>query len=366
MSLDLTQYADLLGQVKQRIRQGQARAVMAANAELISLYWDVGKIIHERQQREGWGAGVIPRLALDIRNELPEVKGFSERNIKLMVQFYHEYPDLTPIGQRVVAQLAEPAIVDENESRELMQRFVAQLLWSQNVLLMQGVKDLAIRCWYARSTIEHGWSRDFLATMIKSQVHKRHGKAVTNFDDSLPPLQSCLVQQALKDPYIFDFLTLEEPFHERELETGLILHLEKFLLELGQGFAFVGRQYRVEVGEEDYYLDLLFYHLKLRCFVVIELKKGSFKAEYAGKMNFYCNVVDDCLRHAGDNPTIGLILCQDKKNVLAEYALRGIDKPIGISEYELTRALPESLKSALPSIEDIERELSTEKGWIKP
>ncbi len=365
MTTDLFQYADLLTSVKVRIRQGQTRAVMAANAELISLYWDVGKMIDERQRLEGWGAGVIPRLSRDIRNELPEVKGFSERNIKLMVQFYHEYPDLMPIGQRAVAQLTVQLSPEQEDGKELMQRLVAQLLWSQNVLLIQAVKDLSIRCWYARSTIEQGWSRDGLAMMIKSRIHERQGKTVSNFSERLPFIQSKLVQEALKDPYIFDFMTLEEPFHERELETELIRHLEKFLLELGRGFAFVGRQYRLEVGEDDYYIDLLFYHLKLRCFVVIELKKGSFKAEYAGKMNFYCNVVDDLLRHQDDNPTIGLILCQDKKDVLAEYALRGIDKPIGVSEYELTRALPENLKSALPSIEDIERELSAGKSGEK-
>jgi predicted nuclease of restriction endonuclease-like (RecB) superfamily len=194
--------------------------------------------------------------------------------------------------------------------------------------------------------------------MIENRAYERQGKAIHNFESRLPSSQSELVKQALKDPYVFDFLTLEEPFHERELETSLIRHLEKFLLELGQGFAFVGRQYHLDIGDEDFYIDLLFYHLKLRCFVVIELKKGSFKPEYAGKLNFYCNVVDDRLRHAGDNPTIGLILCQDKKSVLAEYTLRGVSKPIGVSEYELTRALPASLKSALPSVEEIEFELS--------
>jgi len=366
MSLDLIHYADLLGQIKQRIRQGQARAVMAANAEMIDTYWDVGRMIIDRQKLEGWGAGVIPRLSRDIRNELPEVKGFSERNIKLMVQFNREYPSLFQIGQQPVAQLPEPISSEAQQSKsELMQQLVAQLLWSHNVLLMQKVKDIPTRCWYARAVIEHGWGRDVLSQMIDSRAHERQGKVLSNFSDRLPGTQSELVQQALKDPYLFDFLTLEEPFHERELETELIRHLEKFLLELGQGFAFVGRQYCVEVGEEDYYIDLLFYHLKLRCYVVIELKKGSFKAEYAGKMNFYCNVVDDRLRHPDDKPTIGLILCQDRKTVLAEYSLRGIDKPIGISEYELTRALPESLKSALPSIEDIEHELCAGVGQKK-
>lgn len=348
MSLDLVHYADLLGQIRQRIRQGQARAMLAANAEMITTYWDVGRILHERQQLEGWGRAVIPRLSRDIRNELPEVKGFSERNIGYMIRLVREY-GATSILQQPVAKL---------ESSEKVPQLVTQIPWGHNIMLMEKVKDLTARLWYMQQVAEHGYVRDVLLSMIMNRAYERHGKAINNFDLRLSPAQSGLVKQTLKDPYLFDFLTLEEPFHERELETELIRHLEKFLLELGQGFAFVGRQYRVEVGEEDYYIDLLFYHLKLRCYVVIELKRGSFKAEYAGKMNFYCNVVDDRLRHADDKPTIGMILCQDRKSVLAEYALRGIDKPIGISEYELTRALPESLKSALPSIEEIERELS--------
>ena len=211
-------------------------------------------------------------------------------------------------------------------------------------------------------TIELGWSRDTLVAMIKGKAHERQGKAVSNFAARLPSPQSELAQQLLKDPYIFDFLTIEEPFHERELETGLIRHLEKFLLELGAGFAFVGRQYHLEVSDRDFYLDLLFYHLKLRCFIVIELKKGDFKPEYAGKMNFYCSVVDDLLRNETDQPTIGLILCQTKDRILAEYTLRDIHKPIGISDYELTRALPENLKSSLPTVEEIEAELGRELG----
>lgn len=227
---------------------------------------------------------------------------------------------------------------------------------------MEKVKDLSARLWYIQQTIEQGWSRDTLGQMIKNSAHKRRGKAVTNFQQSLPSPQSVLARQLLKDPYIFDFLTLEEPFHERELETGLVRHLEKFLLELGQGFAFVRHQYHLEVSDNDFYIDLLFYHLGLRCFVVIELKKGNFKPEYAGKMNFYCSVVDDKLRHETDQHPIGLILCQTKDRILAEYALRDINKPIGVSDYELTRALPENLKSALPTIEEIEAELQSEVG----
>ncbi len=223
---------------------------------------------------------------------------------------------------------------------------------------MQSVKDETTRFWYARQTLDRGWSRDGLKFQINAQAHVRQGKAVTNFAARLPAPQSELAQQAFKDPYVLEFFTLDVAFRERELETGLVAHVEKFLLELGQGFAFVGRQYHLVVSDIDFYIDLLFYHLKLRSYLVIELKRGDFKPEYAGKLNFYCNVVDEALRHASDAPTIGLMLCQGKDNVLAEYALRGIDKPIGIASYELTRALPNTLQSVLPSIESIEAELS--------
>jgi len=248
--------------------------------------------------------------------------------------------------QRAAAQLQFP-----------MDLIVA-LPWFHHVVLMERVKDLATRRWYMEQTLANGWSRNILAMQIGSQAHARHGKVRSNFALTLPEHQSDLVQQTLKDPYIFDFLTLTEPFQERELETGLVRHLEKFLLELGQGFAFVGRQYKVEVGDEDFYIDLLFYHLRLRAFVVIELKKGKFRPEYAGKLNFYCNVVNDRLKQPADNPTIGLILCQERSRLLAEYSFAGIDKPIGISTYELTRALPRGLRSALPTVEEIEAELS--------
>jgi predicted nuclease of restriction endonuclease-like (RecB) superfamily len=348
-------YPALLTDIKQRIRQAQTRAILAVNRELLALYWDIGCLIDGRQKQEGWGAGVIPRLAKDLHNELPEEKGFSERNIKLMVQFFREYPTLfalEAIGQPLVAQL--PSDAPDTKIRQLA---VAQIPWAHNVLLMQRVKDRATRLWYAETTFTNGWSRNILAMQIETAAHKRLGNATSNFSARLPAPQSDLVRQALKDPYLFDFLTLAEPFHERELEIGLIRHLEKFLLELGQGFAFVGRQHHLEVGDQDFYIDLLFYHFKLHSFVVIELKRGAFKPEYAGKMNFYCSVVDDVLKHPTDAPTIGLILCQEQNKILAEYALRGVDTPIGVSTFELTRALPTELESSLPSIEQIEREL---------
>jgi predicted nuclease of restriction endonuclease-like (RecB) superfamily len=248
-----------------------------------------------------------------------------------------------------------------NEPKAALARLSLEIPWGHNLALMERVKDPAVRLWYVQQTITHGWSRAILVLMIESGTHARQGRAANNFKATLPPAQSDLAREALKDPYVFDFLTLEKPFHERELETGLLSHLRDFLVELGAGFAFVGRQVHVEVGDDDFYVDLLFYHLRLRCYVVIDLKVGSFKAEYAGKMNFYLNVVDDRLRHKDDQPSIGLILCEDKNPVVAEYALQGMTKANGVSAYRLTRALLKQLRSSLPSIQEIEAELSPTK-----
>jgi len=371
MQIEKNKYQDFLMQVKTRIQTSQVRAILSVNAELIYLYWDIGRMIDRKQKEEGWGAAVIPNLSKDIRNELPEVKGFSERNIGRMIAFFREYPCLDQFLPQPVAKLEERthapkmsqavAKIAAKTIIENIYPFITNIPWGHNIILMEKVKDMTSRLWYMQKTIENGWSRNMLRSMIEGNAHQREGKAVTNFDLRLPSPQSDLAKQSLKDPYIFDFLTLEETFRERELEVSLIQHLEKFLLELGQGFSFVGRQYHLNVGENDYYIDLLFYHLRLRCFIVIELKKGEFKPEYAGKINFYCNVVDDVLKHETDNQTIGLILCQDKNTVVAEYALRGFNKPIGVSKYELTRALPQSLKSSLPTVEEIEEELKNKK-----
>jgi predicted nuclease of restriction endonuclease-like (RecB) superfamily len=376
-------YTHLLKEIKDRIAQAQTRAVLSVNAELVRLYWDIGRMIERRQKREGWGAGVIPRLARELRHALPELKGFSERNIDRVIAFYRTYPNPAEFSPQPVAKLPGPEKVphtvaklsatrklpqaaarikpsepDQKRDEHFPDSLIWSVPWAHHVVLVEKIKDSTVRLWYMQQTLANGWSRNVLLLMVKSEVHRRQGNALVNFDRLLPAPQSDLVRQALKDPYIFDFLTMEEPFHERELETSLLHHLERFLLELGQGFAFVGRQYRVQVADDDFYIDLLFYHLKLRCFVVIDLKKGEFKPEYAGKMNFYLAVTDDRLRHPSDAPTIGLILCQDRNQIVAEYALRGINRPIGVSEYELTRALPASLRSALPTIEEIEAELS--------
>lgn len=336
--MNLQFYQSLLAEIKERISKAQIKATFAVNAEMILLYWEIGNLIAQRQLLEGWSAGVIPKLAKDLKNEFPQIKGFSERNLGRMLAFYREYPE-----------------------NGILPQLVAKLPWGHNILLIEKIKAQETRFWYMKMCLENGWSRDILNTMLKSQLHLRQGSLTHNFELHLPTYQSDLVQQTLKDPYIFDFLTLAEPFTERELETELIKHIERFLLELGKGFAFVGRQYHLEVGGQDFYLDLLFYHLKMRCFVVIDLKKGDFKPEYAGKMNFYCSAVDDLLRHPSDQVTIGLILCENKNQIIAEYALRNVQKPIGVSEFELTRSLPDNLKSSLPSIEDIENELQNGK-----
>ncbi len=382
----MNNYPAMLQEIKDRIRQAQVKATMSANAEMLLMYWDVGRIIVERRASEGWGTKIIQRLSNDLRNELPEEKGFSERNLRRMFIFYNEY-NMFPIWPQAVAKLemdtdrnsviwpppvaksaasesstnGPPAVAHlpeetPNEYDALLFDFVMRLPWAHNVVLLS-VKDKAARLWYMAKTLENGWSKSWLMEQIKHNLYERQGKAVTNFAIRLPAPQSALAQESLKDPYIFDFMTLEEPFHERELETGLVAHVEKFLLELGAGFAFLGRQYHLAVGDQDFYIDLLFYHTKLRCYVVVELKADKFRPEFAGKVNFYCTAVDELLKHEDDNPTIGLILCQTQDRIVAEYTLKKVHTPIGVSEYELTKALPENLKSSLPTIEEIEDQL---------
>lgn len=346
MNTEITLYNSLLTNIKNRVRQGQLKANVAANTELLATYWDIGRLIYLQQQKKGWGQGVIPKLAADLKNELSEEKGFSERNLKFMVQFYNEYQNGISNRKPPVSQLE----TDE-------QQLIKNVGWAHHITLIQKIKDLSTRYWYMQQIVEQGWSRNTLIVQIKNKVHERQAALVHNFDNTLANTHANWAKQTFKDPYIFDFLTLATEFSERELELELVKHVEKFLLELGAGFAFVGRQYKLVISNKDFYLDLLFYHLKMRCFIVIDLKKGDFIPEYAGKMNFYCSAVDDLLKHPSDQATIGLILCKGKDKIFAEYALRDFNKPIGISEYELTQILPDKLKSNLPSIEEIEKEL---------
>jgi predicted nuclease of restriction endonuclease-like (RecB) superfamily len=361
-------HAALLVQIKARIGRGQLRASLAVNAEMILLYWDIGRMIYQRQLTEGWGAKVIPELSRAIRAALPGMKGFSQRNIRRMVAFFREYEAEPPVrpeaaglppsnSASVIWPQAVAKLPKYPEAKEIG-HLTAQIPWGHLVYLMERVKDRSTRHWYMWQVIDQGWSRNILQQMVRTHVHARQGAGVNNFDQQLSGEQSGLVGEMLKDPYVFDFLTLSEPFREKELESALIKHLEEFLIELGRGFSFVGRQHCLKVAGQEFFLDLLFYHLKLRCYLVIELKKGPFKPEYAGKVNFYCSAVDDRIKAASDRPTIGLILCEENNQVLAEYSLRGIHRPIGVSEYELTTALPSSLQSSLPSVEEIEAELN--------
>lgn len=329
-------YAVLLTTIKERIQSAQVRAGAAVNQELVLLYWNIGKEILLRQSAEGWGSKVIDQLAKDLRRSFSEMSGLSPRNLKYMRALAEAWP--------------EEAIV---------QAPLAQLTWFHNLTLLEKLKDKNERLWYAQAAVENGWSRNVLVIHIEAGLFHRQGKALTNFSRTLPAPQSDLAQQLLKDPYNFDFLTLSTDAHERELETGLVAQIQKFLLELGVGFSFVGRQYPLEVAGEEYRIDLLFYHLKLRCFVVIETKMGAFKPEYAGKMNFYLAVVDDTLKHPTDQPSIGLILCKTKKQLVVEYSLRNMTTPMGIAEFKHLEKLPEELKGQLPTIEEIEAELGT-------
>jgi predicted nuclease of restriction endonuclease-like (RecB) superfamily len=320
-------YPDWFAALKDRIRAARLKAAVAVNAELTALYWSIGRDILERQSDQGWGARVVSRLAADLRREFPQTTGFSRANLLYMRAFAEAWPD--------------PQIV---------QQVVGRLPWGQNVELL-AVKDAAIRYWYAQAALEHGWSRAVLALQIETSAHARHGQAVTNFARTLPPEASDLAQQALKDPYQFDFLTLAEPVRERDVERALLARVKDLLLELGKGFAFIGSQHHLEVGGQDFYVDLLFYHRRLRCLVAVDLKVGPFVPEHAGKMNFYLAALDDLEREPGDNPSIGLILCRTRNRVVVEYALKGVGAPIGVAGYRLLlpETLPDELARALPT-----------------
>lgn len=333
---ELQDYSKILQAIKSEIKVGQHRAIIAVNKELILLYWNIGRIILKHQHQEGWGSKVIDKLAKDLSSEFPNLKGFSARNLKYMRMFAEEYSDV-----------------------EFVQQVVAQIPWSHNLVILQKVKGLDERKWYIEKTIENGWSRNILTIQIETNLYARQVLAdkITNFESLMPAVQSDLANETLKDPYIFDFIALREGLDERDIEKQLVQKITKFLLELGTGFAFIGNQYHLEIGDEDYYIDLLFYHTKLRCYVVIGLKTGKFKPEYAGKLNFYLSAVDDKLKTEHDNPSIGIILCKEKNKLVAEYSLKDMTKPMGISEYKLLQEIPEELKSSLPTIEEMEEEL---------
>jgi predicted nuclease of restriction endonuclease-like (RecB) superfamily len=328
-------YATWLADLKTRIQSAQQRASLAVNRELVLLYWQIGQDILARQGREGWGSKVIERLAQDLRAAFPAMKGFSRANLMYMRAFAQAWPE-----------------------ESIVQQLVGQLPWGHNLVLLTKLKTKKQRLSYAQRATEHGWSRNMLEIHIERQLIEREGKAVTNFEMQLPKPQSDLALESLKDPYLFDFLGIGDEAGERALEDAIVQHITKFLLELGAGFAFVGKQVHIEVGGDDFFIDLLFYHLKLRCYVVVELKAGAFKPEHAGQLSFYLSAVDAQMKAEQDAPTIGLLLCKSKNKVVAEYALRDSSKPIGVAEYQLIEALPADLQSGLPSIEAIEQALA--------
>ena len=325
-----TSYLTLLSDLKQEIVNARIKAHLSVNKEMISLYWKIGNQILAQQKEEGWGAKVIESISKDLRKEFPEMKGLSAQNLKYMRKFADEY------------------LFDE-----ISQQAVDQIPWGHNVKILYDVKEPKERIWYIQKTIENGWSRNVLSLQIQSNLYAREGKSINNFRSTLPEAQSDLASSIIKDPYNLEFLDIRGKFHERELEEKLIDHIRDFLLELGAGFAFIGNQYHIELEGEDYYIDMLMYHVKLKCYVVIELKTGKFKPEYAGKLNFYLNLMDKQIKDESDNPTIGLILCEQKRGITVEYAIEGINKPMGVSQFKLTEQLPEQLREYLPTAEEL-------------
>lgn len=332
-------YAGVLEQLKADIQQTQLRAALSVTKELILFYWRTGKLLSEMISNQGWGSKTLEKLSRDIVRLFPDVQGFSKRNLQYMRKFAENYPD------------------------ENCAAAAAQLPWGHNMLLLDKLSDSSQRLWYAQQAIENGWSRSMLEMWIEANLYKRKGKAITNFKQALPMPQSDLAQQVLKDPYNFGFLSLDKEHREKELEQGLMDHLQKFLVELGDGFAFMGRQFKVEVEDEDYLIDLLFYHVKLRCYFIVELKATAFDPRDAGQMNFYLSAVDDLLRHPDDQPSIGILICKTKNKVKVEYALRNCKSPISVASYEtkICKTLPKKFKSSLPTVKEIEAELSTVK-----
>lgn len=364
MKLTDSTYKQWLIELKGKIRSVQIKAAIAVNSALIQFYWELGKMISEKQTV--WGSKFLENLSKDLQEEFPEMKGLSERNLKYCRMFYQFYnlislrQPVSNFGQQPVAQLQDTDKQGDKSIQQPVEQFVqqpvAQIPWGHNILIFTKSKNIQEAQFYIQQTIENNWSRDTLALQIKTDLYVRSGKTISNFKHTLPEPLSDLAQQTLKDPYIFDFMTLTTGFKEKDIEKQLVQHITKFLLELGKGFAFVGQQYHIEIADNDYYIDLLFYHIKLKCYVVIELKNTKFVPEYAGKLNFYLSAVDTLVKQEEDKPTIGILLCRDKNNIEAEFALRDINKPMGVSEFQITENLPDNLKSSLPTIEEIEKE----------
>ncbi len=348
-------YKEFIKTIKSKIQTSQIKAAVKVNEELLRLYWDLGAMIVQKQNDSSWGDGLVAQISKDLKKEFPNMKGFSERNIKYMRQWYTFILN----GQQLVAQSIEE---NQQGSVEPIIEEIFQIPWGHNIVIITKVKNIEEAKFYIQKTIEHNYSRAVLVHQIEIGLYARTGGAMTNFDNRLPAIHSDLANQTLKDPYIFDFLNIREKHDELELEDALMDNMTNFLLELGQGFSFVGRQYKLEVGKSEFKIDLLFYHIKLYCYIVVELKAVDFKPEFAGKLNFYVSAVDGEIRGERDNPTIGILICRSKNDTVVEYALKNINSPIGISEYQLTKILPDNLKSSLPTIEEIEAELGEIDG----
>lgn len=331
--MNTTEYLSIIENIKHEINAAQYRAAVHVNADMLLLYYDIGCVINEHKT---WGSKFIDNLAADIRLAFPKSKGYSVRNLKYMAKFAETYAE-----------------------REFVQHVVAQIPWGHNIVILDKVNNLEERKWYIKKSAQNGWSRNVLVHQIESNLYQRQVLAakVSNFENRLPSSQSELAVQTMKDPYVFDFIAFNEDMLERDIEQALVRDVTRLLLELGTGFAFLGNQYHLNVGGDDFYIDLLFYNINLRCYVVIELKTGDFKPEYAGKLNFYLSAVDGILKKEQDNPSIGLLLCKSKNNIVAEYSLKDISKPIGVSEYKITSSLPDNLEKQLPSIEDIQKRI---------
>lgn len=328
-------YKAFIQDIKQRVKTAQIKAAVTVNQELLRLYWDLAALMVEKQKTAAWGDGFLLQMSRDLQAEFPDMKGFSKRNLEVMRQWYRFWEEQPTIAQQLVAQIP----------------------WGHNLVIISKVKNTEEALFYVQKTVQNNWSRAVLTHQIESNLYQRQGKAISNFQATLPAPHSDLANQTLKDPYIFDFLSLTESHNEKELENALVEHVTRFLLELGAGFSYLGKQYKLEISGDEFFIDLLFYHVKLHCYVVVELKTGKFKPEFAGQLNFYVSAVDSVLKSEFDNATIGLLICKSKNNTVVEYALKGIQNPIGVSEYSITKSLPDEFKSSLPSIEAIEAEL---------
>ncbi|MDA3885779.1 MAG: PDDEXK nuclease domain-containing protein [Candidatus Delongbacteria bacterium] len=343
-------YTIWLKDLKSRVRSVQIKAMVKVNTEMLNFYWELGMDIVEKQSSTSWGDGFLKQLSSDLMKEFPSIKGFSKRNLELVRKWFLFYSTINTIAKQAVSQL-------KTQKVQQAVALITQVPWGHNIAIMNKCKNINEALFYISSIIKNGWSRSILIHQIESDLYKRKGKSISNFDHTLPSVQSDLAKETLKNPYVFDFLNLREKHDEKEFENELLNQVSKFLLELGAGFSFIGRQYKLEVGGDEFYMDLLFYHVKLHCYVVIELKTTKFKPEFSGKLNFYISVVDGIIKSKQDNPTIGILICKSKNNTVVEYSVKDINKPIGVSEYIVTKKLPNEFKSTLPTIKEIEDEL---------